>query len=136
LNHDRSTAYSRVVVVVGVGVFVGVGGVVVFVVGGVGGGVLLVGVVGAVSVGILVVVIVVVVRVVGVVLGGGGIVNTEIASIAKEHGDTKTNEQLVALGYLKALDDFGIWKNGAQHIGCLEVPVKKLRQMISEQFDL
>jgi hypothetical protein len=29
-------------------------------------------------------------------------------------------------GYTEALKDFGIWKNGVQHIGCLETPIKEV----------
>lgn len=34
-------------------------------------------------------------------------------------------------GYVEALNDFGIWKNGVQHIGCLERPIKEI---IAEKF--
>lgn len=31
-------------------------------------------------------------------------------------------------GYIEALHDYGIWKSGVQHIGCLETPVKEIIQ--------
>lgn len=29
-------------------------------------------------------------------------------------------------GYIQAIKDFGIWKDGVQRIGCLETPIKEI----------
>lgn len=29
-------------------------------------------------------------------------------------------------GYVEALSDYGIWKDGVQRIGCLETPIKEI----------
>ena len=29
-------------------------------------------------------------------------------------------------GYIEAVHDFGIWKNGNRTIGCMETPIKKV----------
>lgn len=34
------------------------------------------------------------------------------------------NEAYLA-GYRNALEDFGIWKDGVQRVGCLETPIKE-----------
>jgi len=33
-------------------------------------------------------------------------------------------------GYLSAIDDYGIWKNGKQVIGCMEKPVSEISKNI------
>ena len=29
-------------------------------------------------------------------------------------------------GYIQAIKDYGIWKDGVQRIGCLETPIKEI----------
>jgi len=37
-----------------------------------------------------------------------------------------SDEHKVAAGYIRALEDFGIWKDGVQTIGCLNNSVKEI----------
>jgi len=47
-----------------------------------------------------------------------------------------TKEQAIATGYIRAIEDFGIWKDGRQTIGCMNNSVKELRAAIREEFKL
>lgn len=47
-----------------------------------------------------------------------------------------TKEQAIATGYIRAIEDFGIWKDGTQTIGCMNNSVKELRAAIREEFKL
>lgn len=48
-----------------------------------------------------------------------------------------TNERALKLaelrGYIRAVRDFGIWKNGVQTIGCLDTPVKTVVNRVLEE---
>ena len=39
-------------------------------------------------------------------------------------------------GYWEALNDFGIWKDGVQRIGCLENPIKEVMKVKLEKFNV
>lgn len=42
-----------------------------------------------------------------------------------------TNEEAIRLGFAYALDQYGVWKDGVQRIGCMERPIKE----VLEEFD-
>ena len=46
-------------------------------------------------------------------------------------------EQAIAFkkGYIQAIKDYGIWKNGTQTIGCMETPVKEVIQKIEKEIE-
>lgn len=50
----------------------------------------------------------------------------------KEYYLGNTDEQITTnvvwylRGYWKALNEYGIWNNGVQRIGCLETPIKEV----------
>ena len=46
--------------------------------------------------------------------------------------DKEINEAQIA-GYFQCLDDFGIWKDGVQHIGCLQDDIKVIKIMITQR---
>lgn len=59
----------------------------------------------------------------------------EIIEQAKNLGkEVLTEEQLIALGYILAIENFGIWKNGEQTIGCLGKRVREIRKEIKKEF--
>ncbi len=42
-------------------------------------------------------------------------------------GIREEREEIYDLGYRRALDTYGIWKDGVQRIGCFETPIKECK---------
>ena len=41
--------------------------------------------------------------------------------------------ELIAFGYMQALEDYGIWKDGEQKIGCMEYSVPEMKAEIMSE---